>query len=147
MLYKDYLKTATGCPFCGSVADRFIKEEDEAFLTYSIAPYHKHHILVVPKRHVANYEDLNEHEIRAMEKLLLSGIKTIKALGYNNYTILLRNGENTDKSVEHLHYHIVPTVIVGDLDHKGEERKIMTQEEINEIFEDFKKVEISENKI
>ncbi|MEK7634993.1 MAG: HIT family protein [Patescibacteria group bacterium] len=143
MLYKDYLKTFTGCPFCGHVDDRFIKEEDEAFLTYSIAPYHKHHMLVIPKRHVAKYEDLNEQEVRAMEKLLLSGIKTIKALGYENYTILLRNGEDAGKSVEHLHYHIVPTVIVGDLDHKGEERRVMTKEEIEEFFEDFKKVEVS----
>ena len=141
MLYKDYLKTTTSCPFCGSVDDRIIKEENDAFLTYALAPYHKHHVLVVPKRHVASYEDLNEEEVKAMEKLLLSGIKTIKALGYENYTILLRNGENSNKSVEHLHYHIVPTVIVGDFDHKGEERRVMTQEEIKEIFEDFKKVE------
>ncbi len=41
--------------------------------------------------------------------------------------------------VKHLHYHIIPSSVIGDLDHKGEDRKIMSEKEIADIMEDFKK--------
>src|SRR5271168_1531925 len=139
MLYKDFLKTNTRCPFCGPLINRVIKKGDVAFLTYSLAPYHKHHLLVVPNHHVDSFQDLNNKEIISINKLLHNGVTLLKSLGYENYTILVRNGNNLGKSIEHLHYHIVPSVIIGDLDHVGQERKVMTKEEIDEFFEDLRK--------
>jgi len=137
MNYKEFLKTQTGCPFCEPRFNRTICEEGNAYLTYSIAPYHKHHLLVVTKRHIENFEELGNEEIESINKLLHIGVKMIKSLGYKDYSILLRNGPDSDKSVEHLHCHIIPVSMIGDLDHKGEERSVMTEEEIKQLSIEF----------
>jgi len=138
MNYKELLKTQTSCPFCEPTFNRKICEENNAYLTYSIAPYHKHHLLVVTKRHIENFEELKNNEIESINKILHIGVRALKSLGYKDYSILLRNGSGSDKSVEHLHYHIIPISIIGDLDHEGEERQVMTEGEINEFLNEFK---------
>lgn len=129
MLYQDFLKTAPTCPFCLPRLDAVFTYEGVATLTYSLAPYHPHHLLVVPNRHLENWEDLSVQEESAINYLLRKGTQILRSLGYTDYTILVRNGEKSGKSVPHVHYHIVPVDTIGDLDHKGEEREILTEEE------------------
>jgi len=130
MLYEDYLKTLTKCPFC-DCKDRMIKENKEAFLTYSKAPYHKHHLLVIPRRHTELYLDITDTELDAIQELLHHGMKLLKAIGYKNISMLVRDGDNTGKSIQHMHFHIVPNVLIGDLDHYGNPRMILSPEEID----------------
>lgn len=146
MNYTEFLKTQTTCPFCEQTVDRMIKEENNAYLTYSIAPYHKHHLLVITKRHIKNFKELEIEEINSINKLLHIGVNMLKSLEYKDYAILLRNGDNSHKSLEHLHYHIIPSVIIGDLDHRGEERIVMTNEEINQLLDEFKNLPLSSDK-
>jgi diadenosine tetraphosphate (Ap4A) HIT family hydrolase len=120
--------------------NRIILEDDSASLTYSIAPYHKHHLMVVTKRHIEVFKDLNEVESKSVDTLLHKGVEMLIKLGYTDYTIVLRNGKAVGKSVPHLHYHIVPAVVIGDLDHAGQERSVMTEEEMDQISEDFDRV-------
>ncbi len=140
MLYTEYLKTNTACPFCEPITNRIIKRGENAFLTYALAPYHKHHLMVVHYRHIENFKELNADETKSIEKLLHTGIDILESLGYADYTILLRNGDATGKSIKHIHYHIVPSVLIGDLDHKGEERKVMTTEEIDSFMNQVTKI-------
>ena len=137
MLYKDFLKTVTKCPFCGG-DNRIIKDMPGAYITYSIAPYHKHHLLVVPKRHVLDLSELSDEESKDIISLQKLGQEMLKKLGYKDYTILVRFGENSGKSVEHTHFHIVPEVRMGDVDNLWRERTIMNEEEINELMEEFR---------
>ncbi|MEI6711453.1 MAG: HIT domain-containing protein [bacterium] len=69
MLYKDFLKDLAYCPFCQPMR-RVIVQEQNAFLTYSLAPYHKHHLLVIPNNHVEQFQDLTSQETQSIEKLL-----------------------------------------------------------------------------
>ncbi len=137
MNYTEFLKTQAVCPFCDPRFNRTINENEKAYLTYSIAPYHKHHLLVVTKRHIENFEELEKEETEAINNLLNIGVGLIKSLGYKDYSILLRNGSNNSKSIKHLHYHIIPVSMIGDLDHKGEERIVMTEEEISKLLEEL----------
>lgn len=146
MFYKDLLKIDRSCPFCDSNSHRIIKKEKEAFLIYSIVPYHKHHLLITPYRHIKDFLELNKKEIVSIDKLLHFGIKLLNILGYKDYNILLRNGDNNIKTVEHLHYHIIPVVAIGNLNHKGEERKVMTEKEMNKISRDFEVAKLKMNK-
>jgi len=143
MLYNEFLKVNTDCPFCEPrKINGVIEKNSHAFMTYAIAPYNKHHVLVIPNRHIAVFDELSEEETIAIDRLLRTGVKMIRTLGYNDYTILLRNGGKNNKSIEHLHYHIVPNVMIGDLEHDDSQRRIMSEEEIMEILEDFKKATI-----
>ncbi|MEI7689157.1 MAG: HIT domain-containing protein [Candidatus Nomurabacteria bacterium] len=138
MNYREFLQTHTTCPFCEPIINRNIQEEYKAYLTFAIAPYHKHHLLVVSKRHIENFEELEPEEIDSVNRLLHAGVKIIKSLGYKNYTILLRNGDDHSKSIRHLHYHIIPVSMIGDLNHEGGERLVMTEEEIEQLLDEIK---------
>lgn len=142
MLYKEFLKTISKCPFCEVPISRIISEDSNAILTYSIAPYHKHHLLAITKRHIENFKDLNEEETKSIDTFLHKGVEMLIKLGYKDYTILLRNGNISGKSVPHLHYHIIPAVIIGDLDHNNDERVVMTEDEMRRSMQDFDEAQI-----
>jgi len=143
MLYHEFLKVNPDCPFCEPRKIKgIIERNDHAFMTYAIAPYNKHHVLVIPNRHIAVFDDLTEEETIAIDRLLRTGVRMIRTLGYNDYTILVRNGGKNNKSIEHLHYHIVPNVMIGDLEHDNSQRKIMSEEEIMQILEEFENVKM-----
>jgi diadenosine tetraphosphate (Ap4A) HIT family hydrolase len=129
MFYDDYLKTVNSCPFC-ECKDRIFIDKENAFLTYARAPYHPDHLLVVPKRHITSFFELNEVEKTDIDELLKVGSEVLKKLGYTNFSILVREGDAINKSIPHLHYHLIPNDRIGDLDHNGEPRQILSLEEI-----------------
>jgi len=146
MLYHEFIKVNTDCPFCEPRDIKgIIEKNDYAFMTYALAPYNKHHILIIPNRHIEVFEELTEEETISIDRLLRVGVKMIRALGYGDYTILVRNGKKTMKSRDHLHYHIVPNVMIGDLEHDNSQRRIMSEEEIMQILEDFENIKMRES--
>ncbi len=144
MLYQDFIKINPDCPFCEPrKIYGVIEQNDFAFMTCSLAPYHKHHVLIIPHRHISVFDELNEEEIFAINDLLKIGARMIRLLGYNDYTILVRNGSLKNKSIEHLHYHIVPNVMIGDLEHDNSQRRIMSKDEISQIMKDFENLNMN----
>lgn len=142
MLYTEYLKQALGetCHFCDS-HDRIFIENDSAFLTYALAPYHKHHLLVIPKQHRKSFLELTEKESALVWDLIRKGSAILLELGYESYTVVVREGKrNEDKSMEHVHYHIIPENHIGDLTYDGKKRTIMTLMEIQEVSQDIRDV-------
>ena len=141
MLYKELMDQRSNsgeCPFCAAT-DRMLKETPLGYLTYALAPYHKHHLLIVPKRHVESLHDITRNEMNDIWDLEHFGIGMLQALGYDSVTALVREGEKTGRSIKHVHFHVIPDVRIGDLDHKGGERRILGQEEIEESFVELKK--------
>ncbi len=126
MLYKEFLKKKRACPFC-RLSNQVIVTSKLSFLTYAVAPYTDGHLLVIPKRHVDSFLALTQSEHLDIEQLLEKGVAIVKHLGYSNYSILVRNGDNHQKSVKHLHYHIIPNHRIGDLDATGQPRAVLTK--------------------
>jgi diadenosine tetraphosphate (Ap4A) HIT family hydrolase len=147
MLYSDLLKDIKGCPFCEPITNRIIIKNENCFITYNISPYSKHHLMVIPYRHIRSFIELNEIESKSIDELLRRSVKLLEYLGYDNYTILARNGDTVGNSVRHFHYHIAPSAIVGNLNCKKEDRKILTEEEIDQWMQDFREAEDSINGI
>ena len=139
MLYKDFLATINKCPFCEG-KNRTIVDAPTAYLTYALAPYHKHHLLILPKRHVERLQDLTDQEQKDIEQLERQGMTLLKKLGYKSIALLMREGEvSANKSVAHVHYHLIPEVRVGNLDEdSGLERKVLSDEEVQQTMDDFK---------
>ena len=142
MLYKDYLKKYPECPFCyrKNYIDQLISENETSTLIISLAPYQRHHLLITPKRHLEKILDITEKEMSDILKLQNLGIKILYGLNYKNMSILVREGERIGKSVRHLHYHIIPDIIVGAIKIKHEERVISTSEEIIKIREEINNI-------
>ncbi|HEU5114357.1 MAG TPA: HIT domain-containing protein [Candidatus Paceibacterota bacterium] len=139
MIYKDYLKTVSECPFC-AVKQRIIKENDRAYLTYSIAPYHPDHLLIVPKRHIEHILDVTSEEMADIDALVRKGLEALKSLGHTNMSVLAKEGDFTEKSIPHVHYHVIPDVLLETSDHLGAERRVMTEEEISSFLSRMSRV-------
>jgi diadenosine tetraphosphate (Ap4A) HIT family hydrolase len=141
MLYKDYVHSIRGCPFCGQSQEIFV-ENEHAYLTYAKAPYHEDHLLVIPKRHVVRILELEPYEQTAIDTLIREALRGLDILGEGHYSVLARDGkaDGENKSIDHLHFHIVPEVRLGDLDHQGREREILTDDGMRRVVERFSKV-------
>lgn len=131
MLYSEFqLQSADDpCRFCHP-QDRMFIENETAFLTYGLAPYHRHHLLVIPKRHAESFMELSRDESDHIWNLIRQGAAILLELGYETYTVIVREGRGSAKSMPHLHYHLIPDKSIGDLDASGRERTVMTPEEI-----------------
>ncbi|MFA6463511.1 MAG: HIT domain-containing protein [Candidatus Paceibacterota bacterium] len=131
---KDFLKIPRTCPFCKPKENDILKSNKSAYLTYALAPYHKDHLLVISKRHITEILDLTDEEVCDIYELNKEALIILKKLGYKDISVLIRDGDNTMKTVDHLHYNIIPNTRLGDIDHVGVGRVILTPEEISETI-------------
>ncbi len=131
MKYLDLLQTARACPFDNPLPRDVVLENQTAYLTYSIAGYHRDQLLVIPKRHITRVEEMMEQEFRDCEELQKQAWDLLKALGHGGVSFVLREGESTGKTVPHLHYNVMPDTQLGDMTAHGEERRdVMNEQEI-----------------
>ena len=131
MKYEDLLRTKRPCPFDSPAPRDIILQNQTAYLTYSIAGYHRDQLLVIPKRHVTRIEEMMEQELRDCEELQKQGWEMLKTLGHGGVSFVLREGESTGKSIPHLHYNLMPDTQLGDMTARGEERRdVMNEAEI-----------------
>ncbi len=140
MKYIDFLDTVSGCPFCEDGTQEKILENETAYLTYSIAPYHPDHLLIVPRKHVEHLLDLSTNEIKDIEALQKNALEILSKLGYSNISIMVRDGARTGKSVSHLHYHVIPDIVLGDRDHAGKDRQVLDGGQIESLVQKLKSV-------
>ena len=102
------------CPFCHP--DGILFENDVAYAKPDKFPVNPGHLLIIPKRHVADYFLTTEEEKAAMlslldqAKLYLDG-KHAPA-GYN---VGINVGEVAGQTIMHVHLHLIPRY-QGDLD-------------------------------
>ncbi len=101
------------CIFCKIVSEDLpshkLYEDDDVLAFLDIAPVHPGHILVIPKKHFKNIEEVPEdilcNLIKVVKKL---GLALKNGMGYEAYNI----GENNDplagQIVPHLHFHVIP---------------------------------------
>lgn len=137
MNYKEIVKMKRPCPFCNLKPEEIILENEFGKIILSRAPYHKNQILIVPNKHVISLKELSDRELCELHKLEREGIKLISKK-YSNYSILLREGTKTGKSVEHLHINIIPEVKMAYSKEKRSERKFHTEEEYVKLTSQFK---------
>ena len=84
--------------------------------------------------------ELSRSERDDVELLQTKALEILKKLHYTSITLLVREGGVENKTVNHTHFHLIPNIRIGDLDHYGRERRILTEDEIEETLEDIKKV-------
>ena len=137
MKYEEFLKNMKGCPFCDG-SNRIIIESEKSFITYALWPYHKHHLLVIPKRHVESLTEITEVERKDIDDLQEKALEILKKLGYVSITQLVREGNDVNKAVNHVHFHTIPNIRIGDLDHYGQERKMLSENDINIVVEEIR---------
>jgi diadenosine tetraphosphate (Ap4A) HIT family hydrolase len=98
------------CPFCNIKDNVNVIYQDSSWIAvYDNYPVSKGHVLLIPKRHVKTYFELNYVELASVGvnigiiKRLLD--KKFKPTGYN---IGINCGESAGQTVPHCHIHIIP---------------------------------------
>ena len=111
-----------------------IAENEEFFAFLDISPLAKGHVLIVPKREVDKYFDLNSEEIYGIN-LFAKGI----ALAIENAIPCKRVGVAiVGLEVPHAHIHLIPLNSVEDINFERQKLKL-SQEEFEEIAEAIRK--------
>ena len=78
---------------------------------YDIAPVVEGHTLLIPKRHIFSFIELNNKELNDLIKVMKAILPVlIKLYGdeTNSYSILSQVGVSSGMSIPHLHLHILP---------------------------------------
>jgi diadenosine tetraphosphate (Ap4A) HIT family hydrolase len=102
------------CVFCN--IKNTVIENEYAYAIFDRYPASKGHMLIIPKRHFADYFDITEEERKAV-LILLDECKKILDTNYHpdGYNIGINCGEAAGQTIWHLHIHLIPRYI-GDVD-------------------------------
>lgn len=101
----------TDCVYCTlpEIKERTIVENQLARAFPTNIPITPGHVLVIPKRHVAKYDDLTTEEKLAIEELRIKLVVALKQLFQaEGFHFAWNENKVAGQSIPHFHLHIVP---------------------------------------
>ena len=139
------------CVYCTlpEIQERKIAENALAWVFPTNIPITPGHMLIVPKRCVARYEDLTVGEKAAIEDLRVKIVVALKKLFQaEGFNFAWNDGKLAGQSVPHFHLHVVPRK-TGDAGvyeyeprkflYRPGEREISPEEELRMVADQIKK--------
>lgn len=110
------------CIFCkiikGELPAYKVYEDEKILAFLDINPVHPGHILVIPKKHVANLEEIDSQSLRDLILVVKKmGALVKNRLNYESYNIVENNDPVAGQEIPHLHFHIIPRVAGDNLNH------------------------------
>ena len=100
----------SNCPFCNIDDKRIISNYDDYYVIRDLFPVTELHTLIIPKRCVASYFDLNDRELNNLQQIikkekeeLINIDKTIS--GFN---LGVNDGLDAGQTIFHCHVHLIP---------------------------------------
>jgi len=95
------------CPFCGS--DKAVLENGIAFARYDLYPVTKGHLLIIPKRHYADFFDSTKEELGAIQELLWQAKRLLdEQFRPDGYNVGINCGVASGQTIPHIHVHLIP---------------------------------------
>ncbi len=102
------------CIFCNQ--EELILENELTWARYDRYPVSPGHLLIITKRHVADFFDTTIEERRALNDLLQEAKKMLeREYSLDGYNIGVNCGEAAGQTIMHLHIHLIPRY-QGDID-------------------------------
>ncbi|MFP4077777.1 MAG: HIT family protein [Candidatus Izemoplasmataceae bacterium] len=97
------------CPFCSLEQKHLIHENQHMRVIFDGFPVTRGHALIIPRRHIASFFELNEAErdaaLRAMDATKAILDERFNPDGYN---IGVNIGTAAGQTVHHVHIHLIP---------------------------------------
>lgn len=106
----SYQERAPDCLFCKAEERRIIAENELCYAIHDKYPVTPNHTLVMPKRHVADYFDLYQPELNAINSLLQEQRARILAedRSVTGFNVGINAGRDAGQTVFHVHVHLIP---------------------------------------
>jgi len=101
------------CLFCkiveGQIAGKIVYQDEDVVAFEDINPKAPHHILLIPRRHIASMADLTPEDGPMLAMLFSVATKLAHKLGLaeRGYRFVTNVGTDTGQSVFHLHFHLL----------------------------------------
>lgn len=101
------------CLFCKIIAREIpadiVFEDDDVLAFRDIDPKAPEHILIIPKRHIATLNDLQEEDCALVGCLQFTAQKIAKELGMadDGYRVVMNCNEAGGQTVYHIHMHLL----------------------------------------
>jgi histidine triad (HIT) family protein len=103
----------TDCLFCrivrGEIPAEIVHENDQSLAFRDISPTAPTHVLVIPKRHIANAGEISasDGDVLADMFLCAQAVAGIDGISDTGYRLVYNVGEDSGNTVAHLHMHVV----------------------------------------
>ncbi len=101
------------CIFC-KIINKEIKSEfvyeDENFVVFKdINPQAPIHLLIVPKKHIVNINDVDENNVEILKNVFLVAKKVAEKFNVkeNGYRIVVNTNKDAGQEVFHIHFHFL----------------------------------------
>ena len=101
------------CLFCkivkGEIPSEKVYEDDDVLCFKDINPVAPIHILVIPKKHIANFLELKPEDGKLSAKIYETINKIAKDLGFDKdgFRVIVNCGKDAGQEVMHLHFHVI----------------------------------------
>jgi diadenosine tetraphosphate (Ap4A) HIT family hydrolase len=105
---ESYTRREKDCPFCGE--REILLENALAYVTSDKYQVTDRHVLVIPKRHVADYFDLGTAEVSACQRLLVETRVMLleQDASIRGFNVGINSGATAGQTVMHCHIHLIP---------------------------------------
>lgn len=100
------------CIFCriarGEIAAQVVLEDEETLAFRDLNPVGPHHVLVIPKRHVASLAETGDGDRDLLGRCLVQATRVARELGLESgYRVVVNTGAEGGQTVPHLHLHVI----------------------------------------
>ncbi len=98
------------CAFCAVRDEATLLQDNLAYALTDAFPVSEGHLLIIPKRHTADYFDLGTAEVRACQRLLgqARSILLREDSTISGFNVGINSGEAAGQTVMHCHIHLIP---------------------------------------
>jgi len=104
-----------GCVFCEKInsdddeANLVLLRGDKIVVMLNLYPYNNGHLLIMPKRHVADMEELTVEEMNELMLMIQKMVKVLKVFQPQGFNVGANLGRLAGAGIPgHIHFHIVP---------------------------------------
>ncbi|MGI6514308.1 MAG: histidine triad nucleotide-binding protein [Syntrophomonadaceae bacterium] len=102
----------TECVFCKiinkEIDSSIVFEDDDVLAINDINPLAPVHILLMPKKHIANLDDMQESDQGLLGYIQFRAREIARQVGLDgNFRLMTNCGEKAGQRVFHLHYHLL----------------------------------------
>ncbi|MFO7262012.1 MAG: histidine triad nucleotide-binding protein [bacterium] len=113
MVDQGGIVASTECIFCrivaGDVPAQVVREDEHTLAFRDINPQAPTHVLVIPKRHVAAVDALEDDDVELIGRVVLAArlVARQEGIARSGYRLVMNNGPAAGQTVDHLHLHVL----------------------------------------
>jgi len=101
------------CLFCEIISGQKpcekVYEDDFIFVIKDLNPKAKTHLLILPKQHINNLNEVQEEDSALLGYMMVSLKNFAKEQGITSYKTVINTGAKSHQEIPHLHVHLLST--------------------------------------